>query len=438
MTSERRDVSQDVNQGTTSERRWVAAELEPVQGRLRETPADFVVVEELAYPLSGSGTHSYLRIRKEGLSTFDAVRRIARALRRRERDVGYAGLKDKDAITEQWISIEHLDETQLDTLDVRGLEILERTRHGNKLKLGHLRGNRFEIRVRGCAPGDGERAERILALLAERGVPNEFGEQRFGRERVTPRLGEALLAGDWERFLQLWCAGEAALGEDAEQLLAREPRERMLREALQRWRERGDAERAVRGLPKRFLSLCTAALQSEVFNAVLEARRPALGELREGDIAYLHRNGACFEVEDLEADAPRAAAFEISPSGPLPGPACLRAAGATGELEAAVMARLGAGHERFDVRGPFGQKGGRRPLRVPLRQPRAAERAGDLELRFELPRGSFATAVLAELLRPRVPASVWLHSGSDPQWNQSPIACEVGGALTLDSGLASS
>ncbi len=389
----------------TAEPAWVCAGLPAISGRLREEQRDFVVVERLAYELDGEGTHSFLRVRKTGLSSFEAVRRLARALGRREREVGYAGLKDRHAVTEQWLSIEHLDQSKLSDLEIPGLELLEVTRHRNKLKMGHLRGNRFEIRVRGAAAGDGERAMAMLQRLAERGLPNAFGAQRFGHGGVTPRLGQALLTGEFPRFFQLWTAGEDALGEGPEALLARGPGERMLRDGLMRWRERGDAEWALRGVPKRFLSLCTAALQSEVFNEVLRRRLPELGELLPGDIAFLHRNGACFAVEDAAAEQARAASFEISPSGPQPGPACLRATGQAGEIEDAVLEQFAVSHELFDVRDPWGQKGGRRALRVSLPPESLAAKELDdggercVELAFELGRGSFATAVLAELLR---------------------------------------
>ncbi|MEZ5990501.1 MAG: tRNA pseudouridine(13) synthase TruD [Planctomycetota bacterium] len=387
----------------------LCADLEPITARVRERPEDFVVDEVLAYEPSGAGTHSWLRLEKRGLSTFEAVRRLARALGRPERDLGYAGLKDRQAVTRQWVSIEHADEVALAELDVPGLTVLERTRHGNKCKLGHLRGNRFRLRLRGAGEGAAERARAVLARLARRGLPNAYGEQRFGRDGATPELGAMLLAERFEDFLRLWAAGACGLaagdvaGLGPEALLERGAgRDRQVATALARWRDR-DARKALRTIPRRFLSLCTAALQSRAFNAVLAARLDTLDRLLPGEQAVLHRNGALFLVTDAALEQPRCQAFELSPSGPLPGPSCARPEGEALAVEEAALRGLDLDPARFAVKAPWSWPGGRRPLRVPLAEVGLAELDGDppgtrdLELAFFLPAGSYATQVLHEL-----------------------------------------
>lgn len=380
----------------------LTSDLPGIVGSLRSRPEDFVVEEVLSYEPCGTGTHMFVRIEKRGLTSFEAIRRIARALGRKERDVGYAGLKDKRAITRQTISLEFATEEELRALAVPGVEVLDVVRHKNKLKLGHLRGNRFLVRIEGVRPGDLARAEAKLARLEALGLPNAFGPQRFGRDHTTPDLGRALLAEDAEGFVRCFAGVDADT--TPERALAEVERgDAMLRRALDAWCARGRAEDALRALPKRFLSLCVSALQSEVFNAVLDARIQAgsLDAVLPGDVAFLHRNGACFAVDDEAAAAEaesRAAAFEISASGPLPGPSCLVPGGAAGADEAAALERFGVTHEAFGVRKPWAQRGARRALRVPLEDCRiTASEDAALLLAFTLPRGSFATALTQEL-----------------------------------------
>ena len=417
-------------------------ELAAITGRLRDEPEDFLVEEILSYAPSGAGTHVWFEIEKRGLTSFEAIRRIARELGRRENEIGCAGLKDKRAVTRQTLSLEFADEAKLAALAIPGIEVRSITRHKNKLKLGHLRANRFTLRIHGTLEGDLERARRKLELLEKRGLPNLFGDQRFGRNRATPRLGQALLAGQPERFLRIFAGAEEALdaaadsattdpgttgpattgtnacrskgaGPSPQELLATQcSKDPLVRRALETWQQRGKADAAVRSLPRRFLSLCVSALQSEIFNEVLMRRLAELSPdavhvLEDGDIAYLHRNGACFTVngaEELAVARERGASFEISPSGPLPGPSCLRAQGSPGELEDAVLAEFSLNHDFFAPKRPWAQKGARRALRVPIEE-LSVTATGDseagaeqgLELCFVLPKGSFATALSDEL-----------------------------------------
>jgi len=326
-----------------------------IPGAYKVSPHDFLVEELPAYPFSGDGEHSLLWIEKTRVSTLDAVSQLGRALGRRDREFGFAGMKDSKAVTRQWISIAGVDDRELAALELDGIRVLETTRHVNKLKLGHLRGNRFSILVRGAGEQHAATARAALADMATRGVPNYFGEQRFGKRGANLDKGLRILHGN--------------------------PR------------------KAARTMPRRLLNLVVSAVQSEVFNRVLSRRIDAVDQLWVGDAAWIHKNGACFSVEDVVAEQPRCDAFEISPSGPLPGPKMLRAKGEMDALEQAVLDEMSLDPEVFG-RMPYGtHDGARRPLRVPLWEPEVAVEDGGLRLDFALPRGAYATAVLGEILQ---------------------------------------
>ncbi len=154
----------------------------PIPGRLRATPEDFQVDEIPAYLPSGEGEHLFVRFEKRGLTTPEAVRRIAVALGADARDAGWAGLKDRNAVTTQWASFARADRDLALSATVDGVRVLEAARHGNKLRTGHLVGNRFTLRVRDVPSDRHADVGPLLDELARTGVPNYFGEQRFGVE----------------------------------------------------------------------------------------------------------------------------------------------------------------------------------------------------------------------------------------------------------------
>lgn len=325
-----------------------------IPGRIKRAPEHFVVEEVPAYEPSGEGEHLFLWIEKVGLSTLDAVSALGRALGKRDREFGFAGMKDARAVTRQWISIAGVDAERARNLELEGLRVLDARPHRNKLKLGHLHGNRFHVVVAGAAEEHADAARQNLADLAERGVPNYFGEQRFGKRGANLDKGLRILHGN--------------------------PR------------------KAARTMPRRLLGLVVSAVQSEVFNRVLIARIGEIDRVRGGDVAWIHRNGACFVVEDEAAEQPRCASFEISPSGPLPGPKTLWPEGEVAEIERGVLADLELDPEIF-AKMPYGtHEGARRPLRVALSAPDVGMHADGLCLSFELPRGAYATCVTRELL----------------------------------------
>jgi tRNA pseudouridine13 synthase len=320
------------------------------RGRIRQRDMDFIVEEELGFAPAGAGEHLFLKLRETGCNTDWVAGQLARWGRRPRTDVGYAGLKDRHAVTEQWFSVRfpggrHADPAEL---SIPGVELLEYRLHDRKLKRGALRGNRFRLRVTSL-DADAALLEARLGDVARRGVPNAFGPQRFGRE-----LGNLQIA-------RAWFAGGA------------EPR------------------RAERGF-------ALSAARSLIFNAVL-AERIMAGSWEQaapGDVVGLDGRGSWFIAERGDAAlAGRLAVLDVHPTGPMWGRGELPGSGPGVALEHAVAARFAL---FADGLAAAGLEHERRPLRTRVSELSWALGEGVLELAFALPAGSYATAVLRELL----------------------------------------
>lgn len=328
-------------------------ELGPTGGAIGPEPEDFCVEEIPAYLPSGSGEHVYVELRKRRLSTPDLVRRVAEAAGVDGRDIGYAGLKDKHAVTTQWLSLPGRSKPASEWSLPSGIEVVRESRHNNKLRTGHLRGNRFRITLKGTVADALGRAEAIIAELARRGVPNYFGAQRFGRggENLA-RATDFLVGGGRTR------------------------------------------------LPPFLLKLYPSVFQSEVFNRYLTLRREAsLDRLFSGEVVRLEGSSAHFIVEDSDKETPRLSAREIHLTGPMLGPKMRPASGFVQELESQAFAALGVAPTVLDVLGRFAP-GARRDLLVfPEGTRVSAPVSGELVLEFGLPAGSYATVLVRELTK---------------------------------------
>ncbi len=399
----------------TSSLPYVTADLPGTGGRVRTRVEDFVVEEVPAYEPSGVGDHLYLLIEKCGIPTHAAVKRVARALQKMPRDIGYAGLKDARAVTRQTLSVERVDEAAAREAlaEVPDLRLLSCARYGNKLRLGHLRGNRFRIVVRGVTDDADKRARAVLDVLVARGAPNWFGEQRFGAHGGNDAVGKALVQKKHVRAIREMLRNAAAETDsvlaafDAEDFAAAESllpsRRREERELLARLANGQPPHVALRAVPRRVLRLLVSAYQSALFNRLAAARAEDLGRLEEGDLAYLHDRGAAFTVENVAPEQARADALEISPSAPLFGTRSSLASGGPGERERALLAEEGLALADFKVPLAGEMRGERRAVRVPITDVAVGSESGDgehvLDLAFTLPRGSFATAVLREVMK---------------------------------------
>ncbi len=394
--------------------KYLTEDLPGTGGVMKEKPEDFLVAEIPLYLPCGEGEHTYVEIEKAGITTLEAIRRMARFLGVQERDIGYAGMKDAGGITRQTISIPRVAPECVLNSDLPGLRVLSARRHRNKLKIGHLAGNRFRIRI--CDPGENalERANAILAVLRERGVPNYFGVQRYGAQGNYQRVGRAILLGDykgavdaimgspdavqderWKAAVTAYHRGDLAKSLESLPGYCRTERDILLRLTKQP----GAFDRALHAVNPRLKKLYLSAYQSSLFDRVLEQRLAGFDTVMEGDLAYKHDNGACFLVVDARAEAVRAENFEISASGPMFGCQMKLPEGFPLELEEKVLKEEGLELKQFDLPGGLRMEGERRPLRIQLREPSADMEGSALVLEFSLPRGSYATSVLSEIIK---------------------------------------
>ena len=318
---------------------------------IRMSPDDFLVEEIASFEPSGSGEHLLLTVEKRGMNTAFAAKRIAAWAGVAESAIGYAGLKDRHAVTRQRFSVwlPKKIAPEIDALQSDELRVLDHAWHARKLPRGALAGNRFELRLRDVA-GDAAAIDARLAAIRERGVPNAFGEQRFGREGGNLDKALAMFAG---------------------RRVKREER-----------------------------SLLLSAARSALFNDIL-ARRVAEGSWNrglDGEVWMLAGSHSVFGPEPLDdALRARAEAFDIHPTGAMWGAGELRSTGAVQALETGVAAgfadgRFAAGLARAGLRQE------RRALRMAVPDLRwDRPEPGCLRIAFSLPAGSYATALLHEL-----------------------------------------
>lgn len=321
----------------------------PLHGRLRAQPGDFEVEEVLGFEPTGSGEHAFLTIEKTGTNTDWLAGRIARFAKVAPVAVGYSGLKDRHAVTRQSFTV-HLPgrpDPDWSAFALDGVRVLDATRHARKLQRGSHRGNRFAIRLRDVL-GDRAAAERRIAAIRAHGVPNYFGEQRFGRDAGNIELARSLFAG----------------------------------------RRLGRTQRGI----------ALSAARSWLFNAVLARRvaEAAWDRALDGDVWMRDGSHAIFGPVPLDDTIlARLAAHAIHPTGPLWGAGEPRSESVVRALEASAAERwrdLAAGLAASDLRQE------RRALRV--RVAGLAHRWIDtdvLHVEFWLPAGAYATTVLAEL-----------------------------------------
>ncbi len=335
----------------------MTADLPGTGGVLRSTPEDFVVDEQPMYLPQGTGDHVFVRIEKRGMTTPHAAAAIARALGISERDIGIAGMKDRHAVTRQWLSLPPpISVESARELSVEGITVLDAARHPHKLRTGHVRANRFTIRVRGVAPDAVDRARAIMARLVEPpGALNWYGEQRFGRDGDNSARGRQLVLGE-----------------------------------------------VGRGRDRRRDRLMISAFQSRLFNDWLQARL-ADGLYRRviaGDV--LHKlGGGMFTTDDPQTDERRLTAGELAITGPMFGDRMRwpPEGTAAAERELSVLVAAGLDARSFDRVGAIAS-GTRRDATIVVSDPAVAAADDEtLEVGFTLPGGAYATAVMRELTK---------------------------------------
>ncbi len=396
---------------------YLTGDLPGIGGRIKQRVEDFRVEELPLYAPCGEGTHVYFRIVKRGIPTPGCVDRIAKHMGVRPGEIGIAGLKDAQAITTQMMSLEHADAEKLSRYRDRDMEVIWTGRHVNKLRPGHLRGNRFIILLRGVGEEQLEPAQRILDVLVRRGAPNYFGEQRFGARGDTADIGAAMVKGDLEEFLAI-LLGRGQPDDPPHCRAARDafdtgfynralglwPRHYANeRRALAAYKKKKRPAVALSAIDKRMRKLYVSAFQSAIFNDVLSHRLETIDQVLLGDLAQKTDTGGIFSVTDAAVEQLRADAFEISPTALILGYRSKLASGEPGRIEQEVLTAYRITPEDFRHVGSLAVKGTRRPLRFRLDS--ATLRGGTdehgeyLELAFAAPSGSYATVVTREITK---------------------------------------
>ncbi|HET6564023.1 MAG TPA: tRNA pseudouridine(13) synthase TruD [Xanthomonadales bacterium] len=319
-------------------------------GLLRSQPEDFEVEEMAAFEPCGQGTHLWLWVEKTGANTDWVATQLARAAGCPPRDVGYAGMKDRHAVTRQWFSLPWKpgQEAVFPDPGIEGVRVLKCNLHEKKLRRGILKGNRFQLRLRQLQ-GDLDSLDTRLDRIALDGVPNYFGPQRFG-------FGGANV----QRAVQ--------------------------------WLEHGGR------LPRDKRSIYLSALRSYLFNRVLAERvsHGSWNQLLEGELAMLDGTHSIFPCETGdETLLKRCAEFDIHPTGPMPGRGGMQPQDAALDLERAVLHVYDAEIARL---ADFGVDAERRSLRLRVEDLGWELQQGELLLGFRLPAGAYATTVLRELV----------------------------------------
>jgi tRNA pseudouridine13 synthase len=333
---------------------FLTAAFPGIGGCIKTVDDDFEVEEIPAYQPSGVGAFLYLWIEKRNMGAEYFARQIARRLNIPVGEVGTAGMKDRHAIARQMVSVPADVEPLLHQLDGDGLRILSVNRHGNKLKPGHLHGNRFRILIREVANGAGERLAPIIEHLKREGLPNFYGSQRFGRDGETGKLGFTMLRQETK-------AG---------------PRNPFLRK------------------------LALSAAQSALFNRCL-ARRLEDGLLRRvlaGDVMMKWPFGGMFVTSAIATEQARFDAREVVTAGPMFGKKMFASAEEAARREAEVLGEAGLTSQAFHGFGKL-LSGTRRHNLIYVDDLAAAVEPDGVRLTFTLPAGSYATILLREFTK---------------------------------------
>jgi len=327
---------------------------DPGIGGILKAEAELFIVEEIPlYEPEGEGEHIYLRLAREGWNTRDIQKALAKLFGLKAVDVGYAGLKDKQARVTQTFSLA-MRNTDEETVAGRvrealPFEVLGAGRHKNKLKSGHLLGNRFRILVLDPHEDTLSRAEAIRRTLEDRGLPNFYGEQRFGARGQNVEKGR-------------------------EALMGKGPREKWLRKLL------------------------LSAYQSALFNAWLveRIRNGWFETVLQGDLAKKTDTGGLFEVEDAAVESERFRERKITYTGPIYGAKMRWATGKPGDLEQEVLSSKGVSVETLN-RARL--NGSRRTARLFVGDLEIEEHPRGVCFTFSLPKGAYATTLMREFMK---------------------------------------
>jgi len=342
----------------------------PINFYFKSSPETFVVEEVPLYPFTNDGEHLILKVRKKDLTTWQMLQIFSEQVGVKVKDIGYAGLKDKNALTYQYISINKKYEKNLKNFSHPNIKIVEVYRHKNKLKIGHLKGNRFFIRVKKVMPVDAKKIDNILKIIEKEGMPNYFGYQRFGIDGDNFVLGKKLVEGKIKEKNRK----KSKLFINAYQS-----------HLFNLW------------LSKRIeISKFACNFSKKELKTLLDLPGSMIDELQKqcqffkilpGDIASHYPFGKLFYIEEVLEEAKRFESRDITVTGLLPGIKAKRAVGLAREIEKDFD------DDRIKI---FGDR--RFAWVFPENiQGEYKEKNAWYEMRFFLPKGSYATVLLEEI-----------------------------------------
>jgi len=329
-------------------------DLAAVGGRIKSRPTDFVVEEVPSIEPSGRGDYLWVYIEKRGLSMEQMLRHLNRHLDMGQSEIGYAGLKDKQALTRQWLSLPGRCEPVLHTASNDSIKVLRWVRHDQRLKIGQLVGNKFSVLLRN-APGDNLHiVQEALDRMSRDGFFNVFGAQRMGRDMVSVRVGRDVVTGE---------CGMSAMSR----------------------------------LKRRFV---VAAIQSYLFNLYvwIREKQGLARKLLPGDVVQDTRTQQLSVSKDPASDESRCERKELAVTGPIFGRMMMQAAGSAGAIESETLERLGMTLGSFDEFHQLGA-GTRRPLLAFPSQHQCCKTSDGIRLQFFLTKGSYATVLLREIVK---------------------------------------
>lgn len=331
---------------------------------------DFTVEEIPLYEFTGEGEHLVLKVRKKDMTTWEMLDTLARYLGIRRRDIGYAGLKDKHAMTMQYISLMTVHEDKLKAFRHDKIKILDTARHNNKIRVGHLKGNRFNIRLKKVLGLQKDKLDSTLKWIKKNGIPNYFGNQRFGTDGNNWEDGKKLLDGTLKMFDRK--TREFLIGSYQSYLFNNWLSKRMeLNLLLEKFTEKE---------VEQMLQLPTDSLRQV-------KKQASFFKILKGDLMMHYPYGRLFEAEDVDKEAERFETKDIAVTGLLPGKKTKRASSVARFIE-----------ELFDE--DMNPSGARRYawIQVSEIKHKYVEDKAHYELSFTLPKGSYATNVL-DMLR---------------------------------------
>jgi len=407
-----------------------------IGGKIRTKYEDFYVEEIPESEPSGTGPNTWFFIEKVGRDTLEVVLDIARELHIDRKRMGFAGMKDKRAVTRQWLCVSNSEIEDIEKLEDKlyKVDILKIMQNEKKLRIGQLVGNRFRLLIRDIdnPEKDSEIATQILAELSRKGVPNYYGWQRFGKKRSNTHLvGKALLENDLKKVIDAYIGNpypeereyikkarelydDGKLEESFEEMPRSMRYEKMMLRTILKEMKKKDIDdvaslddnsyrRVIGSLPKPLMRMFVHAYQSFLFNkAVSERTKLGIDKYVEGDIIIDNEEHLVHEFGDEIGE--RIKNFEVHPTAPLFGSKVPLAGGKLGEMEQGVIDEQGVTLEEFIVpkMPKLGSHGLRRAIRFKIWDASAKATDEGVLVEFSIPKGCYATAVLREIMKNEV------------------------------------